>query len=237
MPDEALNEVVQLPETERYPSAQFNLFTGAAEPIPVEVSEPEEPGREIRVDEGISLVKTEDGSQLILSGYGLFLGKKSERLLVRKGKDVIYQFPFFRLKEVVVGSRGITLSSDMLEEMCIRGVRLSFLDYSGKPYAMVTSPMLTATVQARREQILAFTDKRGLEFSKAVVVGKIKNQERLLRYFGKYLKKEARSSGGIVRVVLYEKYEGATKRFKSRSCLRCISSSHGIVAKYRGGAG
>jgi CRISPR-associated protein Cas1 len=91
----------------------------------------------------------------------------------------------------VVGSKGITLSSDLLEELCLRGIRLSFLDRSGKPYAMVTSPMLTATVQARREQILAFTDKRGLEFCKAVVVGKIKNQERLLRYFGKYLKQEA----------------------------------------------
>ena len=92
---------------------------------------------------------------------------------------------------MVVGSKGITISSDLLEDLCLRGIRLSFLDYLGKPYAMVTSPMLTATVQARREQILAFADKRGLEFSKAVVLGKIRNQERLLRYFGKYLKKEA----------------------------------------------
>jgi len=191
MADEALNELPAEENQRPVSAAQFNLFTGAAEPIPVEVSEPEEPGREIRVDEGITLVKTEDGSQLILSGYGLFLSKKSERLLVRKGKDVIYQFPFFRINEVVVGSRGISMSSDFLEEVCARGIRLSFLDYSGKPYAMVTSPMLTATVQARREQILAFNDKRGLEFGKAVVLGKIKNQERLLRYFGKYLKKEA----------------------------------------------
>lgn len=191
MADQALNEL-PVEEIQRPVSAaQFNLFTGAAELIPVEVSEPEEPGREIRVDEGITLVKSEDGSQLILSGYGLFLSKKSERLLVRKGKDVIYQFPFFRINEVVVGSRGVSMSSDFLEEVCVRGIRLSFLDYSGKPYAMVTSPMLTATVQARREQILAFNDKRGLEFGKAVVLGKIKNQERLLRYFGKYLKKEA----------------------------------------------
>jgi CRISP-associated protein Cas1 len=191
MPDEALNEVVQSGKAERYSPAQFNLFTGAAELISIEVAEPVEDDREIRVDEGISLVKTEDGSQLILSGFGLFMSKKSERLLVRKGKQVIYQFPFFRLNEVVVGSRGITFSSDLLEEMCLRGIRQSFLDRSGKPYAMVTSPMLTATVQARREQILAFTDKRGLEFCKAVVLGKIKNQERLLRYFGKYIKKEA----------------------------------------------
>lgn len=194
MATESSTESVQeaeIPQTEPLPPAQFNLLTGQAELIPIEVADPLEYGREVRIDEGISLVKSEDGSQLILSGFGLFLSKKSERLLVRKGKHVIYQFPFFRLHEVVVGSKGITISSDLLEDLCLRGIRLSFLDYLGKPYAMVTSPMLTATVQARREQILAFTDKRGVEFSKVVVSGKIRNQERLLRYFGKYLKKEA----------------------------------------------
>jgi CRISPR-associated protein Cas1 len=167
--------------------AQFNLFTGDPEPLPVEVPDP---GmlRELRIDEGISLVKSDDTSQLILSGYGLFLAKKSERLIVRKGKDVVYQFPFFRIHEVVVASRGVSLSTDLIEELCTRGVRLSLLDSTGKPYALVTSPMLSATVQARREQILAFNDERGLSFARAIVVGKLRNQERLVRYFGKYLK-------------------------------------------------
>lgn len=186
-----MEAVQEIHPTESLPPAQFNLLTGQAELIPIEIPEPRDAGQEVRIDEGISLVKSEDGSQLILSGFGLFLSKKSERLLVRKGKDVIYQFPLFRLHEVVIGSRGITVSTDLLEEVCVRGIRLSFLDHLGKPYAMITSPMLTATVHARREQILAFTDKRGLEFCKAEVLGKIKNQERLLRYFGKYLKKEA----------------------------------------------
>jgi CRISPR-associated protein Cas1 len=170
-----------------YPAVQFNLFTGEAEPLPVEVPDPRL-ASELRIDEGISLVKSDDESQLVLSGYGLFLAKKSERLIVRKGKGVVYQFPFFRIHEVVVASRGISLSSDLLEELCTRGVRLSFLDSTGKPYAMITSPMLSATVQARREQILAFHDNRGFTFARAVVAGKLKNQEKLLRYFGKYLK-------------------------------------------------
>src|SRR3990172_5438352 len=76
MADEALNELPAEENQRPVSAAQFNLFTGAAEPIPVEVSEPEEPRREIRVDEGIALVKTEDGSQLILSGYGFFLRHK-----------------------------------------------------------------------------------------------------------------------------------------------------------------
>jgi CRISPR-associated protein Cas1 len=169
-------------------AGQFNLFSGELEPLPIEVPEPPEPG-EIQVDDGIRLIKTEDHSQLILSGFGLFLRKKSERLLVTKSKNVVYQFPFFRLTEVVLASRGISFSSDLIETLCEQGVRVSFLDSRGQPYAMLTSPMLSATVQARREQLLAFHDERGLDFARTVVSGKIANQERLLRYFGKYMKK------------------------------------------------
>jgi CRISPR-associated protein Cas1 len=169
---------------------QLNLFTGELEPIPIEITDPAEPG-EVRVDDGITLIKTEDSSQLVLSGFGLFLRKKSERLLVTKSNNVVYQFPFFRLTEVVIASRGVSFSSDLIEALCEQGVRVSLLDSRGQPYAMLTSPMLSATVQARREQLLAFHDRRGLDFARAVVSGKIANQERLLRYFGKYMKNAA----------------------------------------------
>lgn len=167
---------------------QLHLFGGEPEPIPVEPFPPWEEGREKWIDEGISMVRNEEGSQVILSGFGLFLGKKSERLVVRKGKEAIYQFPLFRLSEVIVSSRGVSVSSDLIEELCERGIRLTFLASSGRPYAMLTSPLLTATVITRREQILAFSDQRGARFCRAVVEGKIKNQARILKYFGKYLK-------------------------------------------------
>lgn len=185
MPQNALLRIQpenQLTHAEKLPSAQFNLFTGEAEPVPVFVD------KEVFIDEGISLVKNGDASQIILSGFGIFLGKKSERLIVKKDGGVIYQFPFFRLNEVIIASRGISFSSDLIEELCERGIRVNFLTNSGKPYAMLSSPMLTATVVARRAQIEALNDKRGLEFSRAVVRGKIKNQARLLRYFSKYIK-------------------------------------------------
>jgi len=141
------------------------------------------------------VAKTQDLAQVILSGYGIYLGKKSERLQIKvsgkvaKGADgSAYEFPFFRLSEVLIASRGVSFSSDLLEEFCQRGIRLSFLDYAGRPYAMLSSPTLTATVESRREQLKAFDDARGLEFARAVVRGKIRNQRRLLLYCGKYLK-------------------------------------------------
>jgi CRISPR-associated protein Cas1 len=174
--------------TRELPPAQINLFTGEPEAVVVPIESEPPDGEEQIIDEGIRMVKTGDTSQVVLSGFGMYLSKKSERLLVRQGKTVVYEFPLFRLSEVVVASRGVSLSSDLIEELCQRGIRLSFLTNGGKPYAMLSSPMLTATVISRREQLAAIADERGVEFAKLVVVGKLTNQERLLRYFGKYLK-------------------------------------------------
>jgi CRISPR-associated protein Cas1 len=134
------------------------------------------------------VAQTEDAAQLILSGFGMYLGKKSERLQVKLGGKAVYEFPFFRISEVVVASRGVSLSSDLLKEFCERGIRLSFVEASGRPYAMLSSPVLTATVESRREQLLAYNDERGLEFARLIVRGKVRNQRHLLQYFGKYLK-------------------------------------------------
>lgn len=137
------------------------------------------------------VAQTDDAAQLILSGFGIYLGKKSERLQIKLQGKVAYEFPFFRISEVVVASRGVSFSSDLLKEFCEHGIRLTFVESSGRPYAMLSSPVLTATVVSRREQLLAFNDKRGLEFARLVVRGKIRNQRHLLLYCGKYLKTSA----------------------------------------------
>jgi CRISPR-associated protein Cas1 len=49
--------------------------------------------------------------------------------------------------------------------------------------------MLSATIKARREQLRALDNEKGLQFSRIVVSGKLKNQRKLLLYFGKYIKK------------------------------------------------
>jgi CRISP-associated protein Cas1 len=105
----------------------------------------------------------------------------------KKSPDEI-ELPLFRVGEIVIGSSGVSLSADLVEACCERGIRLSFLTRSGKPYAMLSSPMLTATVITRREQLTAYNDARGVAIAKAIVRGKLGNQAALLKYFGKYLK-------------------------------------------------
>jgi hypothetical protein len=114
------------------PPAQYDLFTGEPKVLPIRIDRDFDD--ELRVSDDIVLVRSGDAAQLVLSGFGLFLSKKSDRLIVKKGKDLLYEFPFFRLSEVTVASRGITLSSDVILELCQRGVQINFMQGTGKPF-------------------------------------------------------------------------------------------------------
>ncbi len=154
-----------------------------------EISKGEEPQKLAHdIDDSVFLTRTEDATQLIISGFGLYLGKKEERLVIRKGKEVLFEFPFYRLSEVTLASRGISFSCDIIREFCERGIQLNLLRRSGSPYAKVVAPALSATVQTRREQFKALEDHRGISLCKEIMAGKIKNQRSLLLYFAKYLK-------------------------------------------------
>ena len=136
-------------------------------------------------DDTVSLLATENGAQLFVSGFGLYVGKKGERIVVKQGGKVCAQVPFFKMQELILASKGISFSTDLLEHLCERGIRVACTTSSGKPFALITSPLLTATVETRRQQLASYSTQRGAEFCRWIVAGKLHNQEKLLRYFGK----------------------------------------------------
>jgi len=167
--------------------AQYNWITGALDFLPEQLALPLPPIDDTILpgDDRAILLATENGSQLFVSGFGLFIGKKSERVIVKQGKSVCAQVPLMRLQEIIIGSRGVSFSSDLIEELCERGIRIACLSSSGKPFALITSPMLTATVETRRAQFAAFHNNTGGDVCRWIVAGKLHNQEKLLLYFAK----------------------------------------------------
>src|SRR5882724_7722371 len=168
-------------------AAQYNWITGDHDVIPEQLDLPLPPLDDavLPLDGSVILLATENGSQLFVSGFGLFIGKKSERVVVRQGKTVCAQVPMMRLQEIIIASRGVSFSSDLIEELCDRGIRIACLTSSGKPFALLTSPMLTATVEIRRAQLAAYGNECGANLCRWIVAGKLRNQEKLLRYFAK----------------------------------------------------
>jgi CRISPR-associated protein Cas1 len=176
--------------------AQYNWLTGAYEAPAVQLRleiqwVPESGEWQAEALEGVLLLATETGTQLLVSGQGLSLGKHSERLTIKRHRRLCGEIPLFRLQEVVVMGRGISVSSDLIEEACARGIRMGFTALNGRPLALLTSPYLTATVETRKAQLAATGNERGAQFIRWLVAGKLRNQEKVLRYFGKSREGEA----------------------------------------------
>ncbi|MCL6473342.1 MAG: CRISPR-associated endonuclease Cas1 [Firmicutes bacterium] len=125
---------------------------------------------------------------IIISDFGNFLGKKSERLTIKENGKIKEEVPFYKVNQVLITSNGVSLSSDVIKECATAGIPLTFLSSDGKPYAIMQSPHLQGTVLTRREQILAYNDRRGFELAKQFAAGKIANQINLLKYISKYRK-------------------------------------------------
>ncbi|MFN8485244.1 MAG: CRISPR-associated endonuclease Cas1 [Anaerolineae bacterium] len=126
--------------------------------------------------------------QLVIDQFGSFLGLKSERLQVRKGKEMVQEAPLADVDAVVLLGRGISLSTDVTLACAEHGIPLHVLTSTGKPMTSLISAGLTGTVKTRREQLLAFADGRGVTLAKAFARGKLQNQANLLKYMGKYRK-------------------------------------------------
>jgi len=147
-----------------------------------EIASAEDPGSTLP---RAASVLTDDG-HLLVNEFGTFLGLHSERLqLSRKGQTLL-EVPLVRLSHVLVLASGISLSSNAIRECCGRGIPITFLDSRGDPYATLLSPDLTGTVRTRREQLLAYSDARGVHLARCFARGKLQNQVNLLRYAAKY---------------------------------------------------
>ncbi len=126
--------------------------------------------------------------QLFVSSYGSFLGKKSERLVVKEKGQVVGEYPFHDLEHILVDSLGVTISTDAILDCMEHGIPISFMTPNGNPYAKLLPPTLTGTVTTRREQLFAFRDGRSIDLAKAFIEGKLNNQINTVKYFAKYRK-------------------------------------------------
>lgn len=132
---------------------------------------------------------------LIVEQYGAFLGKHHGRLRVSRDGDVLAEAPLLHLEQVLILGTGVALSADAVEACCTAGIPIHFLDPDGRPYAALYSAGLTGTVLTRREQLLAYRDRRGVELALAFARGKITNQSNFLRYLARYREEAAPEVG------------------------------------------
>jgi len=123
-------------------------------------------------------------TKIFLDDFGVFLGCKRNRFVVKKGKES-HEFLADDVESIICTSRGAALSSSALSLAVNRNVQVVFAMYSGWPYAILMPTAMTGSVRARREQFSAYADERGFVLSRGFVKGKVKNQANLLKLMAK----------------------------------------------------
>lgn len=122
--------------------------------------------------------------------FGSAIQKHSERLIIstpnaQSKTPQKRQVPVLHLDHLLIGSKGISISSDAIELCCQRGIPITLLDWSGRPLGRFSTPAVHGTCRTRRAQLQAYHSESGGAFAKQVVIGKCQNQAQNLKYFAK----------------------------------------------------
>jgi CRISPR-associated protein Cas1 len=121
---------------------------------------------------------------IFLDDFGIFLGRKRNRFIVKKGAEK-HEFPADEVESIVCTSKGVAISASALRLAVSRNIQVVFAMYSGWPYAMLMPTTMSGSVRAKREQFFAYMDERGFILAKSFVMGKVKNQANILKLMAK----------------------------------------------------
>ena len=127
------------------------------------------------------------GFELLINRPGVFLGKTKRGVSVKERGVKLYEAPFINLKHISILSHGVTISSNVVFWCAERKIPIDFIGIDGRPYAKLFQPTFPSA-SLGIAQLNAYQNGKAIVLAKKFVLGKIKNQINLLKYYHKYRK-------------------------------------------------
>jgi len=122
--------------------------------------------------------------KIFLDDFGIFLGRKRNRFIVKKTGEV-KEIVANDVDSIICCSSGVAFSSSALDLAVENNIQVVFARYGGWPYAVLMPAAMTGSVRARREQFMAYNDERSLVLAKKFIAGKLVNQANFLKLMAK----------------------------------------------------
>jgi CRISPR-associated protein Cas1 len=120
----------------------------------------------------------------VLSEFGLFLGRKRNRYVVRNG-DAKNEILSTDVEQLHILNPGVSLSISALRLALSNQTLVVLGSRNGWPHGFVIPAKISGTIKAKREQFLAYHDFRGAVLAKKFASGKSFNQRNLLKLLWK----------------------------------------------------
>lgn len=123
--------------------------------------------------------------EILITRPGAYLGRAGERLLVRREGKREAEVPLSLIHGITLLTTAASLSAELMCEAAARGISIHILRPDGKPAVRVGPPEAASYHLSLAQSRLAGSPE-GLELARTFVLGKIRNQINLLRYYAKY---------------------------------------------------
>ncbi|MEM4215715.1 MAG: CRISPR-associated endonuclease Cas1 [Candidatus Anstonellales archaeon] len=121
---------------------------------------------------------------LICDEFGTWIGKKGERIILKKGGDVIKEVSMRKIEGIMVG-KGVSLSSDFLVMLSKNNIPVFFSSDLSSPFIFSSSSLSLSNLRYAQSHI---SDDKKKTFVKNILFSKIFNQYSLaLHLFGEEL--------------------------------------------------
>ncbi|MEE3744522.1 CRISPR-associated endonuclease Cas1 [Campylobacter porcelli] len=120
---------------------------------------------------------------LVLNSFGLFLGLKSQRIIIYQNKEIIKEIALKTLKTISINSNGITISSDLIFACSMRGIKIFFQNFN--TFSATHALYEHKGVNILKQQFVSKENAKGLSLAKELIIGKIKNQRSTILYFSR----------------------------------------------------
>lgn len=164
-----------------------NLLKKAVSELKTETLDKVQRAVDVKVARGRRRYNREHGQDgyLTVTTPGHFVGKRGERIVVRHKQKIVNDLPSIQLKGLTLSCRGTSISGDVIALCMKKGINIHFVDNIGKITAIV-SPPGGSSGEVSLLQITERDKESGLALAKMFILGKVKNQFTLLKYYYKY---------------------------------------------------
>ena len=123
-------------------------------------------------------------SEIILNRFGLYISMSRGKIVVKEYGKVIQTSPVNWVTRIIVMTKGVSISSNLILECSKRKIDIDFIEKS-KPYAQITYYNVVSN-ELHLKQLDLKNSKKGFKTAKAIIKAKMKNQINLVKYYSRY---------------------------------------------------
>ena len=152
------------------------------------MQKPQNAEESLKIQKRRHLQEQAEVCELVVTLPGCFIGISKNKIQVKSEGKIIASKPINYIRQISILSEGVSLSSYVTKHCAKRNIQISYYDSHGEVYASVHSPagILPVNMQAQ----LNLSDEQKKRFIIELVRNKIQNQQKLLKYYTKYLRKK-----------------------------------------------